>query len=303
MAPPPRPAVKRPTPPITTPRPVITAGASPFSDVIDNRTRHGKFLMLYSEAGEGKTTLAAQFPNPAFIVTSGEQGIFLYKERNVVSRDIPIIPLEPLFQHTEIPAGEGHPGWKKCINMLHRFCNNEHSYQTLVIDSTSGLQDLCFQHGASMLFDGDMDGKDFCDYYRGYSKAAEVYWSGEFLPLCLNIVAKGLNVILIAHSTYKPVNNPTGPDYDQYRPALFKSIYEYTKKDLHGIFFIGREVNVAIDQKTKKKQTLGDRRFIGLSPNTYYTAKSWCTPEGVTELDCGESAADTWSVLSKALSM
>lgn len=302
MAPPTRPPTKRQTP---TPaaRPTITAGASPFDDLMDHRTSHGKFLMLYSEAGEGKTTLAAQFPNPAFIVTSGEQGIYLYKERSVVSRDIPVIPLEPLFQHCDIPAGKGHPGWMKCISMLQRFRDNEHPYKTLVIDSTSGLQDLCFQHCASMLFDGDMDGKEFCDFYRGYSKAAEVFWSGEFLPLCLDIVAKGLNVVLIAHSTFKPVSNPTGSDFDQYRPALYKTIYEYTKKDLHGIFFIGREINVTIDQKTKKKQTLGDRRFIGLSPNTYYTAKTWCTPEGVNELDCGDSAAASWKVLKQALGM
>jgi hypothetical protein len=60
---------------------------------------------------------------------------------------------------------------------------------------------------------------------------------------------------------------------------------------------------VSIDQKTKKKNTVGDRRFIGLSPTTYYTAKSWCTPEGVTEIDCGESAKETWSKLKEALGM
>lgn len=298
----PRPTTKRPSAPSPA-RPSITSGADPFADMIDERTSHGKFLMLYSEAGEGKTTLAAQFPSPVFIVTSGEQGVYLYKERGVISRNIPVVPLDPLFQHTDIPVGTGHPGWMKCMAAMQRFRDAPHQHKTLVIDSTSGLQDICFQHCASVLFDGNMDGKEFCDFYRGYSKAAEVFWSGEFLPLCLEIVAKGYNIVLIAHSTFKPVSNPTGPDFDQYRPALYKTIYEYTKKDLHGIFFIGREINVVIDQKTKKKQTLGDRRFIGLSPNAYYTAKTWCTPEGVSELDCGESAAESWKVLKQALGM
>lgn len=294
---PPRPAKRAPQ------RPSVIAGSNPFEDLTNESAEHGKFLMLYSEAGEGKTTLAAQFPDPVFIVTSGEQGIYLYKQRGLVPQDTPVIQLDPLLPHGEIPAGTGHSGWLKCIATMERFRDASHARKTLVIDSTSGLQDLCFQHCASMLFDGEMDGKEFTDYYRGYTKAAEAYWSGIFLPLCLEIVARGYNVILIAHSTFKPVSNPTGPDFDQFRPALYKSIFEYTKKDLHGIFFLGREVSVSIDQKTKKKTTMGDRRFIGLSPNTYYVAKTWCTPEGMNEIDCGESPAQTWANLKQALGM
>lgn len=300
-SPPPRPIKRAPVPP--TARPSITASSqSIFEDLIDAKPQHGRFLMLYSPPGMGKTTLAAQFPAPVFITTSGEQGIYLYKERNLVHSDIPIIQLEPLAPHDEIPAG-GHPGYLRCMTAMQRFRDGNHDRQTLVIDSTSGLQDICYQHCASMLFDGDMDSKDFTAYYAGYTKAAEAFWSSELLSTMLEIVAKGYNVVLIAHSTYKPVNNPNGPDYDQYRPELDKNIWKYTSKDLHGVFFLGQEIMVSIDQKTKKKSTVGDRRFIGLSPTTYYTAKSWCTPEGMTEIDCGESAKETWSKLKEALGM
>lgn len=297
----PTPPPKRPVPPQKPQQAVksISSGKSPFDDLVEETPRHGHFIMFYSEAGEGKTTLAAQFPDPMFIVTSGEQGINLYKQNNVVT-NIPVVPLEPLFEHSLIPAG-GHPGWIKCLKTMERFADAEHQYKTLVIDSVSGLQDLCFQHGASMLFNGDMDGKDFCDYYRGYTKSAECFWAGQFIPACLQIVAKGYNVILIAHSTYKPVPNPTGPDFDQHRPALYKTIFEYTKKDLHGMFYLGREINVTIESKTKKKTATGDRRFIGVSPSTWYVAKSWCTQEGVTEIECGSTAKETYGELQKAL--
>ena len=283
-------------------RPRISADDC-FADLASDVKEHGKFLMLYSEAGEGKTTLAAQFPAPVFVTTAGEQGAHIYKQNGSLPQTTPIIDLEPLFAHSEIPAGTGHPGWNRLIETMERFRDAQHQYQTLIIDSCSGLQDLCFQHGASLLFNGEIDGKEFTDFYRGYSKSSEAYWSGVFLPLCLQIVSKGLNVILIAHSTFKTQMNPVGPDYDQFRPALMKSVFEYTKKDLHGIFFLGREVAVSIDQKTKKKQTMGDRRFIGLSPSTYYVAKSWCTEVGLDELDCGDSAQATYAVLSKALGM
>lgn len=283
------------------PRPSIKASASPFDDLTTADTRHGYFLMLYSDSGEGKTTLAAEFERPLFITTAGEQGIHLYRQQGKVPKDTPIIDLPPLFSHSEIPDGTGHPAWERLLTTMERFRDADHGRQTLVIDSTSGLQDICFQHHASLAHHGDMDSPEFCDFYRGYAKAAEIHWSGEFLPLCLQIVAKGYNVILIAHSTFRPVTNPTGPDYEQYRPSLLKTIYDYTKKDLHGIFFLGRETSVTIDQKTKKRKTMGDRRFVGLSPCTWYTAKSWRTPDGMTEIECGESARETYRKLAEAL--
>lgn len=283
-------------------KPVVNAGQNPFADLTADIGKHGRFLMIYSEAGEGKTTLAANFPDPLFIVTSGEQGIQLYRQQGLIPKTVPVIPLDPLFEQNLIPSG-GHPGWLKLIDAMERFSDQSHDRKTLVIDSTSGLQDLCFQHCASMLFDGQMNSKDFVDFYRGYTKAAEAFWAGKFLPLCLEIVAKGFNVVLIAHSTVKPVANPVGPDFDQYRPALYGKVFEYTKKDLHGLFFLGREIRVAIDAKTKKKSATGDRRFIGLSPSTYYVAKTWCTPQGLTEIECGETAKETYAALAPALGM
>ena len=109
--------------------------------------------------------------------------------------------------------------------------------------------------------------------------------------------------MLLAHSTYKDVDNPVGPNFKQFIPELDKNIWKYTKKDLHGVFFMGQEMQVVVDTKTKKKQAMGDRRFIGLTPSTYYVAKSWCTPEGVTEIDCGESAAETWTNLKSNIGL
>jgi len=297
------PIKRRPTPPQSTTKamPTLTASTGSFDDLIDTRTSQGKFLMIYGEPGEGKTSLSAQFPNPLFITTSGEQGIFLLKQRKVVDTTIPIIVLDELFPHDQIPDGTGHPGWIKCLETLTRFRDNSHGLKTLVVDSTSGLQDLCFQHCASVQYSGDMDGDQFNGFSRGYTKAAESYWSSEFLPLCLAIVAKGLNVVLVAHSTYRQVENPSGPDYNRFQPALGKQIWDFTKKDLHGLFYLGREVMVSVDAKTKKKNTVGDRRFIGVSPSTYYVAKTWCTPND--EMEVGNSAAETWKNLRVALGM
>jgi hypothetical protein len=122
-----RPIKRQPAPP--TNRPAITASSQNiFEDLIEAKPQHGRFLMLYSPPGMGKTTLAAQFPAPMFITTSGEQGIYLYKERNLVPADIPIIQLEPLAPHDEIPAG-GHPGYLRCMTAMQRFRDGKHDRQ------------------------------------------------------------------------------------------------------------------------------------------------------------------------------
>ena len=281
----------------------IPKSADIFDDLLDEIPEHGKFLMLYSEAGMGKTTLASCFPDPIFITTAGEQGIHIYKQKGIVDKRMPVISLPALQPDEDIPVDDGSPGWLKLIDAMKRFLEGNHTKKTLIIDSVSGLQDLCFQHCASKLFGGKMNSKDFTDYYRGYTKAAEQYWSGEFLPICLAIVKKGFNVILIAHSTSKEVDNPTGPDYMRYEPALYKQIWERTKKDLHGCFFLGQQILVAVDSKAKTKKAQAERRFIGLTPSTYYIAKSWCTTEGVSEVECGDNAQATYSKLAEVLSM
>lgn len=297
-----RPTETELTPP-TKPKAVkkITASNNHFDEFQSVQSKHGTFIMLYSEPGMGKTTLAAQFEKPIFVCTSGEQGIYLYVTRKVVDPTIQIITLEPLYAHDEIPPGTGHPGYNKLMKILQTFRDEAHDLKTLVLDSASGMQDLCYQHCASKLFGGDIDGKDFNSYFAGYSKAAESFWSSEIMATLLEIVAKGLNVVILAHATYKPVDNPVGPDFNQFRPELDKNIWRYTKKDLHGVFFMGQEVQVAVDTKTKKKTALGERRFIGLTPSTYYVAKSWCTPEGETQVECGSSAAETWAALKPIL--
>lgn len=291
------------TKPANRPAMAIPKASSVFDDLLEEVPDHGKFLMLYSEAGMGKTTLAGCFPDPIFITTAGEQGIHIYKQKGIADKKMPVISLPALQPDEEIPVEDGSPGWLKLIDAMKRFLEGQHTKKTLIIDSVSGLQDLCFQHCASKLFGGRMNSKDYTDFYRGYTKAAEQFWSGEFLPLCLAIVKKGYNVVLIAHSTSKEVDNPTGPNYMRYEPALNKQIWERTKKDLHGCYFLGQQILVAVDNKARTKKAQAERRFIGLTPSTYYIAKSWCTTEGVTEIDCGETAAETYTKLAEVLSM
>lgn len=258
--------------------------------------------MFYGPPGEGKTSLAAQFDAPLFVITSGEQGIYHLKKSGVASKDIPVVQLDPLYPEDSIPVGQGHPGWEKAIETLQVFCKGQHDRKTIVYDTTSGLEALCFQHCASKQFGGDMESRtqDTWNHYaNGPRKAASAYWQAEFLNLCLECKMKGYNVILLAHSTSKTVTNLDGPDYEIYQPQLTNKVWDYTSKDLSDCMFLGKRMQFITDQKTKKRSVVGQERFIGVESSTWYVAKNWENRHD--EIEAGSSPAESYTNLMSAM--
>lgn len=274
---------------------------NPFAELIQEQTKTGKFLMFFSEPGGGKTSLAAQFPDCLFVITSNEQGIHQLKERNVVSTETPVIQLDPLYNEDEIPVGKGHPGWIKAVDIATRFATEDHPYKTLIFDTTSGLEGLCLQHCASMQFNGDMKSRtqdSWNHYSNGPRKAAQTYWESQFLNRCVEATTKGLNVILLAHSTIKTVENPNGPDFEIVQPHLCNPVWSYTSKALQGIFFLGKRRRFQTD-KAGKVTVSGLTRFIGVETSTWYTAKNWFNLHD--EIEAGESPAESYKNFMKVV--
>jgi hypothetical protein len=185
---------------------------------------------------------------------------------------------------------------------MHLFHTEEHDRQTVVIDTASGLQNLCFQHCASVLFGGDMvSDNGFMSFYAGYMKSAEQFWQREFLRACNDIVADGKDVILLAHSTLANQPNPSGPDFQIYSPDLDKRIWNFTKKSVHGILYMGIDRQFTKDVKTKKTKVKTQDKFIGVVNESWYEAKNWFDVQ--EDIECGSSAKETWSNIASALGM
>ena len=259
--------------------------------------------MLYGPPGEGKTTVAAHAPKPLFTHTSDEQGIKFALSKKVVPADLSewLVELDPLFPTGEIPEKVGHPGWIKLINTMRLFAKGEHDRRTLVIDSLSGLEALTLQHCASVLFKGDMVSQDgFMNFYAGHRKTAEEFWRQEFMVLASSIVAKGYNIILLAHSTLQNIPNPSGQDYQIYSPDLDKRIWNETKKSLQGIFFMGRSQSLKKDDKRRTKVT-AEHRFIGVSRDTWFEAKNWFNSSEPVEV--GNTPKETWENLNRLIGL
>jgi hypothetical protein len=277
---------------------VKPALSNPFPTLPPDHPSPGKFILIHGDPGEGKTTVAAHAPAPLFVSTSDEKGILEAVQAGVVPSEVKdnIVILPPLSDPHSIPAG-GHPAWNLLMEVMDTFIEGNHDRRSLVIDTASGLQSICHQHCASVLFDSDMnDPKGFMNYQQGYLKAAEQFWNGEFLSRCNKITANGKNVFLICHSTTRYVPNLGGTEYECYAPSLVKgatkeNIYEYTTKTVSAILYFGVHTLVSKTQSDKKR-VASQHGFIGVREEGWFKAKNWYDLRD--EIERGNSAKETW---------
>ena len=152
--------------------------------------------LLYGVQGIGKSSWAAKWPNPVFIDI--EDGL---SDLGVMS-----------FPKCETLLD----AWTPIIEMGSTEIKN-HSFETLVIDSVDWLEKLIYKQ---VLKDSGGNFETIADipYGKGYDKATEYF---EKLILALNnVIANGINVLLLAHCSIKRFESPEMESYDRYAPKL-----------------------------------------------------------------------------------
>lgn len=153
-------------------------------------------ILVYGTEGIGKSTLAARAPQPIFIQTEDGLGEI----------DCDKFPLAASFSETMAALAE--------------LRDQEHSYQTVVIDSLDWLERLiwdavCEDYGAKSI--EKVDG----GYGKGYVYAS-AYWRQLIDQLVLLNKRRFMAVMLIAHAKVEKFEDPEATPYDRYSPRLHK---------------------------------------------------------------------------------
>lgn len=158
-------------------------------------------ILIYGPPGIGKTTLAAEFPDPVFLqVEDGTPG------------DAELVSFGRLTSFGDV------------MDAMHSLYTEDHGFKTIVIDSVTELQKLVFAETGAR---GDDEGKTYdriedFPYGKGYIYAMQV-WSDFLGGLEMLRDDRGMASILIAHSIVAPFNDPDSSAYDQYQIALHTS--------------------------------------------------------------------------------
>lgn len=167
-----------------------------LDSVISGKTPKPPKIVLYGYEGTGKSTWASKAPKPIFIQT--EDGL------NEI--DCNKLPLAHNFADV--------------MNQLCAVRDEEHDYQTLVVDSLSGFEpmiwdDVCRQYGVKNI--EKVDG----GFGKGYTIACN--WWSQFRDLLSQINEKrGMMIILIAHVGIQTVKDPETATYDRTAPRIHR---------------------------------------------------------------------------------
>lgn len=152
--------------------------------------------VIYGVEGIGKSTLAAQLPDPLFIDIEGGTA-----QLDVARIDTPT-------------------SWRMLREEITYVRDNPDVCRTLVIDTADRAEGLCKR---SITEENGVETIEKFSYGKGYVMAAERF-EKEFLNKLDELIAKGLNVVLLAHAKTEKQENPDDPPFDKWGLTLDKRI-------------------------------------------------------------------------------
>ena len=190
-------------------------------------------VVLYGPEGIGKSTFAAQLPQPLFIDTEGGT------------------------RHLDVQRFVERPSsWTLLLEQVRYVQSHPDLCRTLVIDTADWAEALCVKHICDKAQLGGLE--DF-GYGKGY-----VYLQEEFarlLQLLTDLAeGRGVNVLLTAHAAMRKFEQPQEMGaYDRWELKLSKKVAPLVKEWADLLLFANYEVIVLTDTNKHKKATGGER--------------------------------------------
>lgn len=206
--------------------------------------------VIYGAEGIGKTTLAAQFPNPLFIDTEGST-----KQLDVARLPAPT-SWEMLMQELDFVIGR-------------RPCS------TLVIDTVDWAEQLCI---ADLCAKNGKSGIEDFGYGKGWEFEKESF--GKFLNKLTEVINAGINVTLTAHAALRKFEQPDEMgSYDRWEMKLgsktTNKISPLIKEWADIVLFCNyKTLVVQTDKEGKKHKAQGNRRVMYTQHHPCWDAKN-----------------------------
>lgn len=182
-------AIAPPPPAIPVPKPPARMR---LPNVVRGRLVKPIRLVLYATDGLGKSTFASHAPSPIFI--GAEDG----------TSELDVVRMPDIATWQDI---------LDCVNELEQ---SEHDYKTVVLDTADWAEPLCWKAVCDARKWVDLDAPG---YGKGPAAALEEW--RVLLSKLERVRARGMNVIILAHSVIKTFKNPeSSGDFDRYEMAL-----------------------------------------------------------------------------------
>ncbi|WP_150284137.1 ATP-binding protein [Rummeliibacillus sp. TYF-LIM-RU47] len=220
-------------------------------EVISGKIEKAKKVVLYGPEGIGKSSLAAQFPNPIFIDTEGS------------TTELTVDRLKKPSSWTELNQ---QVDWVK---------GQAGKYLTLVIDTVDWAERLAIEFITSR---SNKTSITNFGYGEGFIQLEEEF--GKFLNKLSDLVEVGINVVLSAHAKITKFEQPDEMGaYDRYELKLGNKTTAktaaLTKEWADMVLFLNyKTFSVAADEKGKKHKGQGGVRTIYATHHPAWDAKN-----------------------------
>jgi len=213
-------------------------------------------VVLYGTHGIGKSTFAAQSPNPVFIQT--EEGL-----------DAINVTAFPLCQ-----------SYEDIIDAIGSLAQEDHDFGTVVIDSADWAEQLVHKRVAK---DNNVATIDAIGYGRGY-KAATDYWKQILEGLDHLRADKNMQVILLAHTQVKRFDDPLADPYDRYQLDLHHGSASLISEWCDILMFANQQYStvksdVGFNQKVTRAVGSGNRVLYTQERPGWQAKSRWPLPD------------------------
>lgn len=217
-------------------------------------------VVIYGPEGIGKSSFAAQFPDPLFIDTEGSTD-----NMDVARMDKPT-------------------SYTMLKNQIAFVKANPTVCKTLVIDTIDWAEslivdDVCAQHSKKGI-------EDF-NWGNGYTYTKEEM--GRFLNMLQELIELGINVVLTAHAQMRKFEQPDEMGaYDRWELKLGKKTSSQTTplvKEWADMVLFANYKTVVMTSETKKKKATGGQRMLYTEHHPAWDAKNRHGLPSVVPLD------------------
>jgi hypothetical protein len=217
-------------------------------------------ILLYGVDGVGKTSLAAEFPDPIYLATEGERP----------PSDV------------DLPTPGTIESLEDILGIFEELFTQEHDRKTVIIDSLDGLEPLVWRATCARL---GINSIEEAGFGKGYVEA-DSEWN-EFMSATSALAQAGMCVVMLAHPEIVRFDSPTTDPYSRYSPKLHKRANALIREKSDIVAFAN--YRVSIKEKEVARQTKvargegGKERQIHFNEAPGFMAKNrYSMPDHVT---------------------
>ena len=234
-------------------------------------------IVVYGTHGIGKSTFAAQAPNPVFIQT--EEGL-------------------DAINVTAFPVCESFDDIMDAIGSL---ASEDHDYGSVVLDSADWAEQSVHRRVAK---DNNVATIDAIGYGRGY-KAATDYWKQILEGFDHLRNTKNMQVILLAHTQVKRFDDPLADPYDRYQLDLHHGSASLISEWCDILMFANQQYStvksdVGFNQKVTRAIGTGNRVLYTQERPGWQAKSRWPLPDTLP-LDYPKFADALGSAMTKVI--